>query len=90
MPNVRFTSHLRQFFNDLEETSIDGATVAEVLANLERRHPGIGDYLRDETGALRKHVNVFVGTELVNDRAALSDAVDSDAEIYIMQALSGG
>ena len=90
MPRVRFTSHLRKFFDGLEETTVDGATVAEVLANLEKQHPGLGDYLRDESGALRKHVNVFIGSELLIDRRSLGDEVAESDDIYIMQALSGG
>jgi hypothetical protein len=48
-------------------------TVAQVLAALEQRYPGLCGYLCDDTGALRKHVSVFLDEEQVRDRTALTD-----------------
>lgn len=90
MPQVRFTSHLTKFFPGLGPTSVAGATVAEVVALLDERYPGLADYIVDDRGALRKHVNIFVGESVVRDRARLQDAVGEHDEIYVMQALSGG
>jgi len=90
MPLVRFTRHLKRYFPSLAEGEVGGSTVAEVIAALEQRHPGIADFLVDERGALRKHVNVFIGSEMIVDRTTLSDRVAADAELFIMQALSGG
>jgi molybdopterin converting factor small subunit len=90
MPRVRFTSHLRKFFPGLDSMTVEAETVADLVAALNRQHPGIADYLIDEQGALRKHVNIFVGETLVHDRRALSDTLDTDDEVYVMQALSGG
>ena len=67
-----------------------GATVREVIDELERRHPGFASYVVDETGRLRRHVNVFVGEEPMRDREPLSDALSPDARVFILQALSGG
>ena len=41
-------------------------------------------------GALRKHMLVFIDGEQIHDRTGLSDPVTADAEVYVMQALSGG
>jgi hypothetical protein len=90
VPRVRFTPHLRRFFPDLAEVEVEGATVAEVVRGLDARHPGLASYLVDEHGALRPHVNVFVGEATVHDRRALSDPVGPGDELYVMQALSGG
>jgi hypothetical protein len=87
---VSFTRHLQRFFPTLEACDVPGATVRELIDELERRHPGLAHYLVDETGRLRRHVNVFVGEEPVHDRAKLSDALTSEAHVFIMQALSGG
>ncbi|HEY2841531.1 MAG TPA: MoaD/ThiS family protein, partial [Pirellulales bacterium] len=67
-----------------------GGTVAEALFDVERHFPRVRDYLVDERGSLRKHVNIFIGDALVRDRAALSDPLAEDAEISVFQALSGG
>jgi molybdopterin converting factor small subunit len=47
-------------------------------------------YVLDDRGELRRHMNVFVNGASVQDRAGLSDPVPDGAEVYIMQALSGG
>jgi sulfur-carrier protein len=64
--------------------------VREVIDELERRQPGFASYIIDETGRLRRHVNVFIGDEPIRDRERLSDAVAPDDRISILQALSGG
>jgi len=90
MPHVKFTRNLRRFFPDLVEITVEGTTVAEVVAALEARHKGLAGYLVDERGSLRRHVNIFVNNELVADRRTLGDPVDEKTQIHIIQALSGG
>jgi molybdopterin converting factor small subunit len=90
MPHVAFTKHLQRFFPTLEEGEVPGGTVRELIDELERRYPGFRSYVVDEAGRLRRHVNVFVGSEPIYDRRALSDAVKADDKVYILQALSGG
>jgi molybdopterin synthase sulfur carrier subunit len=90
MPRVAYTSHLARFFPGLDDEEVEGATVAEVLRELERRHPGLGSYLVDERGSLRQHVSIFVGEKAVVDRQKLSDRLAKDTRLFIAQALSGG
>lgn len=90
MPRVRFTRNLLRFFPDLDEVEIDGSTIAEIVAALDTRYQGLSDYLLDEQGALRKHVNIFIDDELITDRRTLGDRVGSENQIHIIQALSGG
>lgn len=90
MPQVYFTRHLQRFFPDLRPCRVEAATAAEVVRELDRLHPGLADYLVDERGGLRKHVNLFIGEDLVRDRATLSDPIPADGEVHVIQALSGG
>lgn len=91
MPRVAFTRHLQRFFPKLKaEEVVEGATVREALAELEKRYPGFSAYVVDETGRVRRHVNVFVREEPICDRETLSDAVAPGDEIYILQGLTGG
>ena len=90
MPHVTFTRHLQRFFPSLTAAEVPGRTVRELIDELERRHPGLASYLVDETGRLRRHVNVFVGEEPVRDRERLADALAPDDKVFILQALSGG
>ena len=62
----------------------------EALEASFAQNPRRRGYVLDDQGALRRHVIVFVGGEPVSDRQRLSDAVASDAEISVLQALSGG
>ena len=90
MPHVTFTRHLQRFFPTLSAGEVPGRTVRELIEELERRHPGLASYIVDETGRLRRHVNVFVGEEPVRDREHLADALAPDDKVFILQALSGG
>jgi hypothetical protein len=69
---------------------VAGATVMEALEAYFARHPRVRAYIVDEQGALRRHVVVFVDGEQARDRKKLTDPLGDGAEIYVMQALSGG
>ena len=90
MARVNFTKHLVRYFPKLQDGEFEGATVAEVVASIDRKHPGIGTYILDDRSSLRKHVNIFVGDDLVQDRERLSDRVDAGTVVSIFQSLSGG
>ena len=90
MPHIAFTRHLQRFFPALAEGEVPGATVREVIDELDRRHPGFASYVVDDTGRLRRHVNVFIGEEPIQDRERLGDVLAPDDRVFILQALSGG
>ena len=93
MSLVKFTRHLIRFFPELldqNEIEVEGETVKEILHNINNRFPGLSDYIVDEHGRLRKHVNIYVGNALIRDRESLSDPVKPSDKIYFFQALSGG
>lgn len=92
MAKVKLTRHLYQFFPALErqELAVEAATVADVVRELDRISPGLAFYICDERGRVRQHVNIFIGNDRVSDRQRLSDPVAPDAEVFILQALSGG
>jgi predicted phage tail protein len=92
MPRVQTARHLHRFFPVLaeREVTVEGTTAAEVVRAMDAVAPGFSDYIVDERGALRRHVNVFIDNEMVVDRRSLSDRVPEGATVYIMQALSGG
>ncbi len=69
---------------------IAGASVGEVLDGLFARHPNLRGYVVDEHGAVRHHVAVFVDGDAIRDKRTLSQTLGERAEVYVMQALSGG
>jgi predicted phage tail protein len=92
MAQVELTSHLYQFFPSLEgrRLEVEARTIAEVITALESLAPGFAFYVCDERGRLRPHVNIFIGEERIADRVRLSDPVEPNAQVFILQALSGG
>ncbi len=92
MIRVSVTPHLFTFFPDLREREIavEAATVRELVDELDQLAPGLGFYLCDETGALRTHVNLFLGDERLIDRVLLSDRLKPGMHVTVVQALSGG
>lgn len=89
MPLVTFTDNIQRHV-PCPPTEAAGATVREVLDAVFASNPRARGYVLDDQGALRKHMVVFVGGEAVRDRQSLSDRVGEGAELYVMQALSGG
>jgi sulfur carrier protein ThiS len=69
---------------------VPGATVREVLDAGFADNTRARSYVLDDQGGLRRHMIVFVNGQAVRDRATLSDPVPEGAEVYVMQALSGG
>lgn len=92
MPTVEMTPHLLRFFPQLENRplKVPPGSVADVLHAINKQAPGFTDYILDEQGALRRHVNVCINDTLVIDRKTLTDRVQDDETLFIFQALSGG
>jgi molybdopterin converting factor small subunit len=84
---VRIPTPLRSYTGQQSVVDADGATVDDVLLDLDRQFPGLRFRVVDEQGRLRKHMKVFLNDEATRD---LSDAVDPSDEVVLMQALSGG
>lgn len=89
MARVTFTSHLERFLS-CPPAEVEGETVGALLAAIFARNPKLRSYILDDQGRLRQHVIVFVDDERLKDRVHLSDRVEKDSEVYVMQALSGG
>ncbi len=90
MPKVSFTSALKRFFPTLQSIEVNGENLPQIIHNINIKFPGIQDYILEQDGSLRKHVNIFIAGELITDRNTLTDQFDEQDEIYIFQALSGG
>ena len=89
MAKVVFTRNIQRHVS-CPSVEVEGATVREVLDAVFADNPRVRNYVLDDQGALRKHMVVFVDGRQVVDRATLADKVVPCAEVYVMQALSGG
>jgi molybdopterin converting factor small subunit len=77
---------LRLFPGAEPELALRAATVADVINALDTRWPGMADRLRDETPAVRRHINVFVD----GARATLETPLKPAAQVFVITAISGG
>jgi sulfur-carrier protein len=87
---VRIPTTLRPVSGGASQVSVTGATLSEVLTNLEAAHPGFRDRLMDEAGALRKFVNVFVADDDVRFLDGLNTPVPDGETVSIIPAVAGG
>jgi molybdopterin converting factor small subunit len=90
MVTVRIPTQLRSLSGNAAEVKVDGATVAEVLKALDAQHPGFGERLFDESGGLRRFVNVFVADEDIRFLQGIDTAVESGTVVSIVPAVAGG
>jgi len=84
---VLIPSALRSYTDGEAEIEASGATLAAVLANLDRTYPGMRFRMIDEQERIRPHIRIFINGEQVRELAQPLNAQD---EVVIVQALSGG
>ncbi len=89
MPHVVFTENIQRHVA-CPPSDVAGGTVREVLDAVFATNERARGYVVDEHGALRKHMIIFVNGVMIRDRQTLGDPVVPEAEVYVMQALSGG
>jgi molybdopterin synthase sulfur carrier subunit len=87
---IRIPTTLRPMAGGSSTVQVDGATVAEVIGNLDAAHPGFRDRLLDDDGALRRFVNVFVADDDVRYLQGLDTPVPDGETVAIIPAVAGG
>lgn len=90
---VRLAPILRELAGGAAKVDLelgDGATVGEALDAVADVHPGVGRRVRDEQDVVRRHVNVFLGSDNIRDLDGQSTALTDGAEISVLPAVSGG
>ncbi|WP_067437085.1 MoaD/ThiS family protein [Nocardioides jensenii] len=88
--SVRIPTILRTYTGGESEVAAEGATLAEVLDNLEANYEGIKARVLDDNGALRRFVNVYVGNEDVRFLDNLETATADGVQVSIIPAVAGG
>ena len=84
---VLIPSSLRSYTNEQRLVEAQGGTLADLLADLERRYPGIRFRMINEQERMRPHIRFFINREQAFDLARPLQPTD---EVFIVQALSGG
>ena len=87
---VRIPTPLQRLTNGQDEVACDGTNIGELLADLEKRYPGIKERICDEQGKLRRFVNVFVNEEDIRFLKGDQTSVKDGDDVSIIPAIAGG
>jgi molybdopterin synthase sulfur carrier subunit len=87
---IRIPTQLRQLSGGASEVSVEGTSVSEALTALDAAHPGFSERLYDETGGLRRFVNVFVADEDIRFLDGVDTALTDGQTVSIVPAVAGG
>jgi len=87
---VRIPTPLRKFTGGAESVPATGATIAAVVQDLESRHPGLKERLCDDSGKVRRFVNLYVNGDDIRFMGNLETPVKDGDEISIVPAIAGG
>ncbi len=87
---VRIPTPLRKLTNNEEVVEVKPGTVGEAILELQSRFPGIKERLIDETGEVRRFVNVYVNEEDIRFLQNQATALKDGDEISIIPAIAGG
>ncbi|HEY8339202.1 MAG TPA: MoaD/ThiS family protein [Egibacteraceae bacterium] len=87
---VRVPTVLRQHTGGEKTVTGEGATLRELVADLERSHPGLGKALVDDSGSLHRFVNVYVNDEDVRFLGGVETPLEDGDTVSILPAVAGG
>ncbi|HCK10191.1 MoaD/ThiS family protein [bacterium] len=88
--SVRIPTPLRKFTNGQSDVEIEGESVGEVIDNLEASHSGIKEKLIDESGSIRRFVNVYLNEEDIRFLDGADTEVKDGDSVTIVPAIAGG
>ena len=88
--NVRIPTPLRKLTNELDVVEVAAGTVASAIIELQAKFPGIKDRLIDETGQVRRFVNVYVNEEDIRFLKNQDTPLKDGDEVSIIPAIAGG
>ena len=89
MAHVFFAAAIQRHI-PMPERDVSARSVDEALSIVFAEEPRLRGYILDDQGCLRKHLSVFVDGMPLRDRRHLSDPLDAESRVYVVQALSGG
>jgi molybdopterin converting factor small subunit len=90
MVTVRVPPALRKYCGGASDLAVPAPTVRAALDELERTQPALYRNICDETGSVRRHLNIFVNTSHIRDRDGLNTALGAGDVVTILAAVSGG
>jgi sulfur-carrier protein len=90
LATVRIPTQLRSLTQGAQEVAAAGSTVTELIEDLDSNFTGIGNRIKDESGGLRRFVNIYVNDEDIRFLNGLGTEVTDDTRVSIIPAVAGG
>ena len=90
MALVRIPSPLRKYTNSQSKVQTGGTTINEVIEDLEAQYPGVKSRLCDDSGQIKRYVNVFVNGDEIRTLQGGDSSVGENDEVSIVPAMAGG
>jgi molybdopterin synthase sulfur carrier subunit len=87
---VRIPTPLRKLTSDRSEVGAVGSDIESIIENLEANHPGIKERICDESGNIRRFVNIYLNDEDIRFLDGTATAVTDGDEISVIPAIAGG
>lgn len=87
---VRIPTPLRTVTKGAAQVDAEGGTVRDLIADLDAKYPGLRERICDESGEVRRFVNVYVGDEDIRFLQGLDTRLDSGVQVSIIPAVAGG
>ena len=87
---VRLPGALRDATGGNTKLEARAGTLAEVISEIERRHPGFRSRVLDDNGAIRSYVNVYIGDDDARAKGGTGAAVPDGSEVMVIPAMAGG
>ena len=87
---VRLPGALREATGGKTKLQASAGTLAEVISDIDRRHPGFRSRVLDESGAIRTYVNVYIGDDDARAKGGTRATVPDGSEVMVIPAMAGG
>jgi molybdopterin synthase sulfur carrier subunit len=87
---VLIPTPLRNLTKEQDTVEANGKTIGDIIADLEKRHPGLRERLCDDKGEIRRFVNVYLNQEDIRFKEGRQTAVKDGDEVSIVPAIAGG
>lgn len=87
---VRLPGALRDATGGQTKLEASAGTLADVITDIDRRHPGFRSRILDESGAIRTYVNVYIGDDDARSKGGTGATVPDGCEVMVIPAMAGG